>query len=68
VARFLVSLRVYPPAQEVAMKPDAIARRVCTEFIEMPGLRLTFSQAVRLLGLPPTVCRRVVDELVASGI
>ena len=23
------------------MKPDAIARRVCTEFIEMPGLRLT---------------------------
>jgi len=49
------------------MKPDAIARRVCTEFIEMPGLRLTFSQAVRLLGLPPTVCRTVVDDLVASG-
>jgi DNA-binding IclR family transcriptional regulator len=49
------------------MKQDAIAHRVCIEFIEMPGLRLTFKQAVRLLGLPPTECRTVVDDLVASG-
>jgi hypothetical protein len=49
------------------MNPEAIAHRVCTEFIEMPGLRLTFSQAVRLLGVPPKECRSVVDDLVASG-
>jgi hypothetical protein len=49
------------------MRPEAIAHRVCTEFIEMPGLRLTFSQAVRLLGVPAKECRIVVDDLVASG-
>jgi DNA-binding IclR family transcriptional regulator len=49
------------------MNQDAIAHRVCIEFIEMPGLRLTFKQAVRLLGLPATECRTVVDDLVASG-
>jgi hypothetical protein len=52
---------------EVVMKADAIVHRVSAEFIEMPGLRLTFAQAMRLWGLPPAVCRRVVDELVASG-
>ncbi len=49
------------------MRQEAIAHRVCTEFIEMPGLRLTFSQAVRLLGVPAKECRTVVDNLVASG-
>jgi hypothetical protein len=49
------------------MKAEAIAHRVCTEFIEMPGLRLTFSQAVRLLGVPAKECRTVVDDLVATG-
>lgn len=49
------------------MQLEAIAHRVCTEFIEMPGLRLTFKQAVKLLGLPPTECRTVVDDLLASG-
>jgi hypothetical protein len=49
------------------MKPEAIAHRVTTEFIEMPGLRLTFSQAVRLLGVPAKECRTVVDDLVARG-
>jgi len=49
------------------MDVDALVHRVCAEFIEMPGLRLTFAQAVRLWGLTPTVCRRVIDELIAAG-
>ena len=49
------------------MDVDALVHRVCAEFIEMPGLRLTFAQAVRLWGLTPTVCRRVIDELIAEG-
>ena len=49
------------------MNVDRLVHRVCAEFIEMPGLRLTFAQAVRLWGLTPTVCRRVIDELIAAG-
>jgi hypothetical protein len=34
---------------------------------EMPGLSLDVPQAVRLLGLPPVMCRLVLDELVSRG-
>lgn len=50
-----------------SMDVETLVHRVCAEFIEMPGLRLTFAQAVRLWGLTPAVCRRVVDELIAVG-
>ena len=49
------------------MDVDALVHRVCAEFIEVPGLRLTFAQTVRLWGLTPAACRRVVDELIAAG-
>ena len=41
-------------------------RRVRAEFIEMPGLRLTFPQAMRLWGLGEADCRRVIDMLVGA--
>ena len=53
--------------REGSMEVETLMHRVCAEFIEMPGLRLTFAQAVRLWGLTPAVCRRVVDELIAVG-
>jgi len=53
--------------REGPMEVDTLMHRVCAEFIEMPGLRLTFAQAVRLWGLTPAVCRHVVDELIAVG-
>jgi hypothetical protein len=46
---------------------DALLCRVRAEFIEMPGLQLTFDQAARLWGLEPNVCRQVIDDLVACG-
>ena len=46
---------------------DALLSRVCAEFIEMPGLHLTFKQATRLWGLEPNVCRQVIDDLVSCG-
>ena len=49
------------------MDVETLVQRVCAEFIEMPGLRLTFAQAARLWGLTPAVCSRVVDELIAVG-
>ena len=46
---------------------DALRSRVCAEFIEMPGLQLTFEQATRLWGIEPIACRQLIDELVACG-
>jgi hypothetical protein len=55
---------------------QALVERVRSEFLEMPGLRLTLPQAARLWGLDLRACEAVVDVLVereflhrtASGI
>jgi hypothetical protein len=44
-----------------------LAVRVRSEYLEMPGLRLTTDQAGRLLGLDPAVCARLLAHLVSSG-
>ena len=43
------------------------ARMIRGEYLEMPGLSLTFRQAMRLWHLDAASCRRVLDELVGSG-
>ena len=51
-------------------KNDALAhaaRMVRGEYLEMPGLSLTFRQAMRLWHLDAASCRRVLDALVRSG-
>jgi hypothetical protein len=45
---------------------DDVLRRVQGEFLEMPGLRLTESQAQRLWGLDAAACRALLGELVAT--
>lgn len=40
--------------------------RVRSEFLEMPGLQLTPTQAARLLALEIRDCREAIDSLVAS--
>ena len=49
------------------MELDCLLLRVREEFREMPGLRLTPAQATRLWGLESSVCRQVIDVLVASA-
>jgi hypothetical protein len=44
---------------------ESIVRRVQSEFLEMPGLRLTNAQAQRLWGLDARTCSAVVDRLIA---
>lgn len=46
------------------MRIDEILCRVRSEFLEMPGLRLTLPQAQRLWGLDHQMCTRVLDALV----
>lgn len=50
------------------MNIDSLAIRIQAEFLEMPGLQLTLSQAQRLWGLDPNTCRQVVETLVASSV
>jgi DNA-binding MarR family transcriptional regulator len=44
-----------------------LLQRVRSEFLEMPGLRLTPNQAARLWALDRTTSERVLDGLVDAG-
>ena len=43
---------------------NELVGRIRSEFLEMPGLRLTVHQASRLWGLDEGSCRRVIDVLI----
>jgi len=47
-------------------KLSEAVRRVRAEYLEMPGLKLTSSQAARLWGLDVGVCDAVLTALVAD--
>lgn len=44
-----------------------LARRIRGEFLEMPGMRLSFDQAARLWALDRPTCQALVDHLMADG-
>jgi len=44
----------------------AVVDRVRSEFLEMPGLRLTLPQAARLWGHDAPACQAVIDVLVGA--
>jgi hypothetical protein len=48
--------------------PDVLSeqmlRRICAEFIEMPGLRLSRKQAQRLWGVDEGACGQILEFLV----
>ena len=46
---------------------DALVTRARSEFIEMPGLRLTVPQAARLWALDRLTSERLLELLVATG-
>ena len=46
------------------MRIDDVLQRIQGEFLEMPGLRLTASQAQRLWGLEREVCMALLGALV----
>ena len=43
-----------------------LLERARAEFMEMPGLTLTYDQAVRLWGCHPVVSRQVLETLVET--
>lgn len=46
------------------MQHTRIIERIQSEYLEMPGLRLTPAQAQRLCGVDLLVCKAVLDALV----
>jgi len=46
------------------MEIHKLVQRVRSEFLEMPGLRLTPAQAARLWHLDSGLCQQVIDSLV----
>jgi hypothetical protein len=49
------------------MESYSLVDRVRSEFLEMPGLRLTPAQAARLWGMDDKSCDRVISALVRSA-
>ncbi|HEV8317939.1 MAG TPA: hypothetical protein VGQ10_11040 [Vicinamibacterales bacterium] len=49
------------------MELHRLVDRVRSEFLEMPGLRLTLPQACRLWGLDHTTSQHVINALVGSA-
>lgn len=43
-----------------------LLQRIQSEFLEMPGMRLTLAQAQRLWGLDRTVCEALLGALVQA--
>jgi hypothetical protein len=46
---------------------DDLLRRICSEYIEMPGLRVTAHQAKRLWGLEASTCHDALECLIDIG-
>jgi hypothetical protein len=46
---------------------DGVLRRICGEYTEMPGLRVTHQQAQRLWGLDAQTCLTALEFLVERG-
>jgi hypothetical protein len=45
---------------------EQLLHRICAEYLEMPGLRLTLKQAQRLWGLDEDTCARSLEFLVEA--
>jgi len=60
-----IHLAASTPAREDRHRQ--FVHRVRAEYLEMPGLCLTFDQACRLWALDDRACGRVLTDLVAEG-
>jgi hypothetical protein len=45
---------------------EQLIRRVCGEYLEMPGMRLSRTQAQRLWGLDEETCTQILEFLVEA--
>ena len=50
-----------------AVLSEQMLQRICAEYVEMPGLRLSRKQAQRLWGLEEEACGQILEFLVKTG-
>lgn len=50
------------------MTREALTRRICSEYREMPGLCLTVQQASRLWQIDASACASILEVLVADHV
>jgi len=50
-----------------AVPSEDVLRRICGEYAEMPGLRVTQQQAQRLWALDAPTCRAALEFLTGAG-
>jgi hypothetical protein len=63
------AFRAWPsPASSVRSDEHELMVRVSAEFSEMPGMRLTLAQAVRLFSIDRDRCEHLLAELVDRGV
>ena len=46
---------------------ESLVARIRGEYLEMPGLRLTFAQACRFWQVDPSTCETLLDQLVREA-
>ena len=49
------------------IEDTTLLRRIRAEFDELPGMRLTFKQAARLMGVDDLACSLALDGLIRAG-
>ena len=59
--------RPAPAERRDAAGRELLVHRIRAEFLEMPGLRLTLTQAARLFGAPEEACKRIMAALIVEG-
>ena len=56
--------RAHAMSDHTSFQDHDLHVRIQAEFAEMPGMKLTLSQASRLFNVERTVCERVLETLV----
>ena len=56
-----------PPSNTPSSPPAQLLARIRSEYLEMPGLRLTLVQARRLWGIDILMCSAALSALEAAG-
>ena len=62
-----MTLREVPRAESAPHDDMALLHRVRSEFLEMPGLRLTPAQAARLWAIDRSISEQILNGLASSG-
>lgn len=55
------------PAEMMDFRTNPLEQRIRSEFLEMPGLRLTTAQAARLWAVDRETSERILNGLTAGG-